>query len=246
MVGDADTNAVTRIPWEDFQRLFARGFKQGEHVAIVGQTGSGKSVLGVSLCKLIGARRAKDGRPSRVVILANKPRDATVSALGWPVVKKWPPSYGQEHCIVWPRGGEPSTAARRQRQVFAPLLDMLYQEGGQTVYIDEASYFERPLPNGLALGPTMEQYWTSARSLSLSVVAGTQRPRNVSRSMWSEPSWVFVFTPDDEDDLRRVAELSGDRLRVMAASEQLDGHEFLCIRRQRGHKKSLYISKVTA
>lgn len=239
-----DATSVTVVRWDDFSRIFAKAHKQGEHVGIVGQTGSGKSVLGLSLCKIISKRRANDGRPARVVVLATKPRDDTVSALGWPVVKKWPPSYGQEHCIVWPRGGSPSTVAQRQRQIFRPLLDTIYGEGGQTLYIDEASYFERPIPDGLGLSSTMEQYWTSARSLLLTLIAGTQRPRHVSRSMWSEPSWIFVFAPDDEDDLRRVAEMSGAKAQVLEIAQNLGPHECLCVRRQRGTEKQLYVTKV--
>jgi hypothetical protein len=130
--------------------------------------------------------------------------------------------------------------------VFSPLLDTIYHEGGQTLYIDEAAYFEEPLPKGLGLAPTMEQYWTTARALKLSLIAGTQRPRHVTRSMWSEPSWLFIFPPDDEDDLRRIAEMSGAKAQLMEIVPHLGGHEFLCVRRQRdmGGHKQLYISKV--
>lgn len=240
-----DAANTTVLRWREFERVFARTHKQGEHVAIVGQTGSGKSVLGLSLCKIVAARKGRDGRPTRVVVFATKPRDDTVTSLGWPIIKKWPPSYGQEACIVWPRGGAPSTVAERQRRVIGPLLDVIYQEGGQTVCIDEAGYFEEPVPNGLGLSTTMQQYWTSARALKLTLIAGTQRPRHVTRSMWSEPSWVFIFAPDDEDDLRRVAELSGAREQVLEIAPQLGGHEFLCVCRQRSKgQKRLYISKV--
>lgn len=240
-IPEAETTAVS---WEEFQQMFGRAHRQGEHVAIVGQTGSGKSVLGLSLCKIIGRRIASDKRPTRVTVLVTKPRDDTVESLGWPVIKKWPPSYGQEHCIVWPRGGTPSTATERQRRVFKPLLDTIYHEGGQTVYIDEESDFEEPLPDGMALRGTMVQYWTKARGLKVTLISGTQRPRNVTRSMWSEPSWLFVFPPDDEDDLKRVAELSGAKDDVMRIAPQLAGHTFLCVRRQRKNEKQLYISRV--
>lgn len=242
-----DTPAQLQVlEWDKFTPVFQAAHKQGEHVAIVGQTGSGKSVLGLSLCKIIGARMGKDRRPSRVVVLATKPRDDTVTALGWPVIKKWPPSYGQEHVIVWPRGGPPDTETARQRAVFRPLLNVIYQEGGQTVYIDEAGYFEDAPPDGLGMRGIMTKYWTNARANKLSLVAATQRPRNVTRSMWSEPSWLFIFHPDDEDDLKRVAELSGAKEAVLEVTPQLGGHEFLCVHRPRGAgTKQLYVSKVS-
>jgi energy-coupling factor transporter ATP-binding protein EcfA2 len=234
----------TVLRWPAFGELFRRAHKQGEHVAIVGQTGSGKTVLGLELCKIIGSRPGRDRRPARVVVLATKPRDASLKALGWPILKEWPPAYGQEHAIVWPRGGPPSSRAARLAGTYRPLLDTIYHEGGQTVYIDEAAYFERPPPAGLGLHGTMEELWTTGRSLKLTLVAGTQRPRHVTRSMWSEPSWVFIFPPDDLDDLKRVAELSGRKEDVLAIAERLGAFEFLCIRRQRGGGRALYVSRV--
>lgn len=235
------------LAWPVFQDRFRRAHKQGEHVGIVGVNGSGKSVLGLELCKIIGARRTRTGRPASVTVLAVKPRDKTLSDLaaeGWPVVKKWPPSYGEERNIVWPKAKTPSTAAREQRAVFRPLLDAIYGEGGQTVYIDEAAYFERALPSGLGLHGTMEQYWSSARSLNLTLIAGTQRPRNVTRSMWSEPAWLFIFSLHDREDLKRVAELSGRRDEVLEVAGLLGGFEFLCVRRQANGTRELYVSRV--
>lgn len=241
---DSPAAGLTVMEWDRFADLFKASHKQGEHVAIVGQTGSGKSVLGVSLCKVVGSRMGTDRRPSRVVILGTKPRDDTLTSLGWPIIKKWPPAYGQEHCIVWPRGGDPDTAATRQRRIFLPLMNTIYQEGGQTVNIDEAGYFEDPQPHGLGLKTVMGQYWTNARANKLTLIAATQRPRHVNRSMWSEPSWIFIFSPDDEDDLKRVAELSGAKDAVLEVAEKLGPYEFLCVRRQRQHAKTLYVSKV--
>lgn len=243
------------VTWEHFKETFARTHKQGEHISIVGPTGSGKTLLGLELIKIIGARTSKDGLPSRVVVLVYKPRDDTMDRLRqglpkkskeWTVIKKWPPSYGQEHAVVWPKGGPPSGAAARHRAVFLPLLDTIYAEGGQTIYIGEAAYFERPLPSGLGMSGTLEQFWSTARSLKLTVVADTQRPRHVSRLMWSEPAWIFIFALEDDDDLRRVAELSGRKRDVFYITKKLGGHEFLCIRRQRNGKRALYVSKVDA
>lgn len=239
---------VTVLTWPEFQAMFLRHHKQGEHVSIVGPTGSGKTVVGLELCKLIGSRKGKDKRPSRVTVLAYKPRDDTMRAIlpakDWPTIKSWPPGYGREHCVVWVRGGPPSLATKRQRAVFVPLLDTIYQEGGQTVYIPEASHFERKPPEGLGMGGVMTEFWSSARSSKLTVISDTQRPRHVTLSMWTEPSWVIIFPPDDDEDLRRVAQLSGGRSDVWRAAQELGSFEFLCVARQRGGIRELFVSRV--
>lgn len=228
--------------------MFFESHRQGEHCSLVGATGSGKSVCAVELCKIVGRRRAKDGRPARVTVLADKPRDDTIMRLhtvnGWPIIKKWPPNYGQEHVIVWPRGGTPTEEVKRHRAVFLPLLEHIYMEGGQTVMVDEAAYFEDAPPAGLGMKGTMSKFWRAARSNKVSMIAGTQRPTHVSRLMWSEPSWLFIFTVEDDEDLKRVAQLSGDRWNVWAIVPQLGGHEFLCVRRQRDGRHDLIVSRV--
>jgi hypothetical protein len=240
----------TVLQWEDFQAMFLANHKVGEHCAIVGPNGSGKTLLGLELCKMIGSRKQKDnGRPWPVTVLQYKPRDSTIQLAipDWPIIKKWPPKYGEEHCIVWPRGGPPSEASRRQRAVFAPLLDKIYQEGGQCVFITEAAYFERAQPNGLGLSGTMEQFWGTARSLNLSVVSDTQRPRNVTLLMWTEPAWLFVYRLKNRDDVKHIADLSGEQVGVWSIVPQLGEHEFLCIRNQQhqGEQHGLYVSRVT-
>lgn len=55
---------------------------------------------------------------------------------------------------------------------------------------------------------------------------------------------MFVFAVEDEEDLKRVAQLSGQPLAVWRVVPRLGGHEFLCIRRQRGGDRGLYVSRV--
>ena len=237
---------VQVLYWPDFQAMFLGAHKQGEHVAIVGPTGSGKTLVGLEICKMVGSRKASNGRPSSVTVLVYKPRDDTLREIlpkeEWPEIKKWPPSFGQEHNIVWVRSG----GVAKQRAVFIPLLDQMYQEGGQSVYIPEASHFERKPPDGLGMGGKMTEFWSAARSNKLTLISDTQRPRFVTRSMWTEPQWTIIFPPDDEDDLIAVAKLSGRKMDVLRTVNSLGEHEFLCVRRQRGNggQRALYVSRV--
>lgn len=226
---------VERVPWQQVSDYFTRTHKLGEHVAIEGPNGSGKSVLALLLLEERGARQTVQRRPVSITVMAVKPRDRTLSLLGWRRMrdlKDWPPPYGDEQVILWPTYGDPASVTARQRAIFEPALREIMGSGNQIVYIDEAAYFEEPLPTGLGLHGILNQFWYMSRANGVTLMAATQRPRRVSRSMWSEPYWLFIFRPEDEDDLKRVAQLSGFKQLVMDVVPQLGTHEFLMLRRR--------------
>lgn len=226
---------VQVVPFERVADLFRTKHKLGEHVSCVGPNGSGKSTAMLALLKERGKRRAKDGRPTRIVIFGDKPRDSTLSGAGLERltnVKQWPPGHGQEHVIFWPTYGDPHTAAARHRAAFRAVIQEIIASGNQIVYVDEAAYWSEPRPEGLGLSPLLSQCWQKMRASGISVVASTQRPRRVPIAMWSEPYWLVIFRPDDEEDLKRVAQLSGQKQLVLEIVPQLDAHEFLMLRRR--------------
>lgn len=245
-----DSIEFTVLPGDEFLAMFESEHEQGQAVAIEGPTGSGKSVLGFQLAEAIGNHTTPSGAPSRVTILGVKPVDKTLSDFHkrtkWPYIKNWPPSYGEERNIVWPRSRSwgAGKQAQMQSKIFESLLDEIYIEGGQTVVVDEEAYFERPLPKGLGLGPTMENFWSNARSNDITTIALTQRPRHVTLLMWSESQWLIIFKPEHQEDLEHIAKASGRRWEVMAIASQLGSHEFLCVRRTRDGEHKLYVSKV--
>jgi energy-coupling factor transporter ATP-binding protein EcfA2 len=219
---------VERAPWDDFIEDFTRAHKLGDHVSIIGPTGEGKSTLGLAILE-----ERKEARDSHIVIIATKPKDETLSRMGWPIITQWPPSYGQNQVILWPRfGSDPESAPMKQRKVIQPALVSIFNDGSRVVYFDEAWYLDEKMK----LGGMIDQYLTQGRSNQLTVIIGTQRPRNVPRTIFSEPAWVFFFRTRDNDELKRVSEIGGsvDTAMVRDEIQSLEKYEFLCIRKDTG------------
>lgn len=54
---------------------------------------------------------------------------------------------------------------------------------------------------------------------------------------------MFVFRLEDEDDLKRVAQIGG-REQLEQIHDGLGGHEFVCVHRPRGGTRGYYVSRV--
>jgi DNA helicase HerA-like ATPase len=230
------------VSWEELGPAFYAewGWPEGqwmpEHMAILGPTGSGKSQFMTTViderCKLTGAH---------AVILVTKQADKTTKRLaneGWKIRTSWPPDYGETRVVFWPPGRSMTEGSSKQRKaVFDFLAELWKPDSNLILAFDEISYVEVEL----RLRPMIEQYWREARSLGITIVAGTQRPRNVSRYMHSEPGWSVAFRPDDEDDAKRVAEILGSRKLYTPLLMELERFHFLMVRRR---TREAYISRL--
>lgn len=247
----AEQTTVPRIGWGELRDYFADQFELGDHVAVAGATGEGKTAAVIELLREVAKRETVQGWPVAVTILEVKRRDSTMQRLiasgdfrRIRSIKEWPPHLAEARTVVWPPPGDVSGRGRRLSRFFGAVLDEIDASGNQIVFVDEAAYFERPLPNGLGLGRFMENYWTTQRSNGVSLVAATQRPVRVSRSMWSEPSWLFIFALEDEDDLKTVASRSvGYKQQILATVPTLREHEFILIRRRPRSEQLIAVSK---
>ena len=180
-------------PWSKF--LPAWDWQQGQHVTMIGPTGSGKTTM----------IRAILSRRDYVVFAATKPKDSTIDLLeseGFTVVRKWSPRFDRQ--VLWPkieRMGDLSV----QRKEIGLMMEDAYQQGGWTVVLDELRY----VTDHLRLKQHVQLLLLQGRSLGVSVVSGSQRPRHVPLEAYSQAQHLFLWQTSDRQDLRRIREFSG-------------------------------------
>lgn len=218
---------VPLLPWDEFTPRF--DWRQGEHVTLLGPTGTGKTTAAVQLL----AKR------SYVVAIGTKPKDATFEhlrrQLGYQVVPTLPagklPATGAR-VIVWPRMTTLDRSAKRAiAGTVRDTLDRAYSAGGWTIFADEFAY----LTNTLRLAPELADIWQQGRAAHVSLIGGSQRPRHIPLDAYSAASHLFLWRTNDDYDLKRLAGLNGvDSKLVRRLVPQLPRHHVLYVSTRTG------------
>jgi hypothetical protein len=209
-------------------------YRSGEHVTLLGPTGSGKTHLLGDLAKHTASKA------NRAILLAVKPRDDTVDAiakrLNLAVTHDWPPSRGQRIIhddkpgwVVWPRFSfDPARDRRKVHEIHRRVLLDSYRRGNRLLIVDEAYL----LTNIYDLEDELVELWTSGRSMGAAVWGATQRPAYVPLWMYDQADHLFLANEPDARARQRYDEIGGiDRHLVENLVMNLDEHEFLYIRR---------------
>jgi hypothetical protein len=216
------TGPVERLPWAEFLTRFR--WEQGEHVSMIGPTGSGKTTLALGILD----------RRQYVCALGTKPEDKTLDKLvhadGWQKIRAWddkrPIISGQaQRVVLWPRFREVGDEANQRYQLDRAMRAM-FREGRWCLFADELYY----LADKLKMRSLLETYWTQGRSVGLSLVGGTQRPAGIPLHAYSSATHLFFWRDNDEVNLKRMGglgALNSKAIRGLVAS--LPRHDTLYV-----------------
>lgn len=179
-------------------------WRQGQHVAVVGRTGTGKTYL---VSKLVQLRRY-------VVIFRTKPDNNKFP--GFDTVRKASAMdhWRSERLLLEPEYDQQAIEGYR-------MLDRAWKDGGWTIVIDENWYAEQQL----GLKSYIVRLLTQGRSKDISVVVGMQRPVDISRFALSEITHLCTFRCEGRDLKFSLRDSTVDE--IVPAVRSLRGHDFV-------------------
>lgn len=189
---------MSRAQWLETMR---RQWQQGQHIAIMGRTGRGKTHLARDLMALRGW----------VVVIAIKRADDTLStfpAAGYKLINKWPPKYGDNRVLFWAKPKNLSDMAD-QRSRIASVLNDVFENGGWAVLFDDVAR----VANGLGFKREIATMLNEARSSHASVVSCMTQPSSVTQAipseLWRQVRYHLVFYYRVGRDLDSIADITG-------------------------------------
>jgi len=227
-------HGIERFSRENFLATRWR-YKPGEHVTILGPTGTGKTWLAYQLLE----HTATPQLPAVVIVM--KPRDATAKAwskkLDHPRTATWPPS---EFAKIW-RAKNPSGYTLWPKHTFDPqrddyahyvvfrkaILDC-YKTGHKIIFADELY----SLSDELGLDRELITVWTKGRSMDCGLWGATQKPSHVPLWAYSQAEHIFLHRDPDKRNQDRYGDIGGVDPRIVRdITNSLERHQWLYIRR---------------
>lgn len=222
------------VPWEKLEPKLKREWKPGDHVTLIGPTGSGKTHMALALAKIC----------KYSLIIATKRRDPLLESLiKKHVVISDPKQIGDmaktmdgvpvnRRLMFWPRFGNNISNTERiklQAEYIAFVLDWAEKSENWAIVCDELMWISR----NLRLERELEAVWFQGRTQGISLIGAAQRPTHVPRLAYSQATYFFIWQTADRADLERLRDISAGFPRGMidkgVVELDWDSHECLFV-----------------
>jgi len=228
--GNIDVDRLApRVQWDEWYEWFKKDWKQGQHLAIIAPTDTGKTTLALWLLPIM----------KFIVVFATKPRDRTLDKLldvhsklshivgNFKLFREWKKGNPKKtpKRLLWPDAKQ-LYAAGKQQEVFQEALQHIYRDGGWAVYLDELWF----MASVLRLEHEVRIFLQQARSNFITLIVSSQRPSRIPLEVYDQSRHLFFGRDNDERNLSRIsgiAWISAGVIKWIVA--HLEPHEFLYI-----------------
>lgn len=196
------TPAYDMLSYPDFTSRFRGVWRQGEHVALLGPTGSGKTY---TLRDIANIRRW-------VVVLAVKRKDDTLDLFTrgtapFERIGKWPANYNQNRVVL----SLPPSSLRdvTQADKIYDVLNDVFLAGGWCLVLDDTAY----IAAHLGLRRQIAQLLNVGRSSGISLMTAATQASSVAANIPSEylrqVRHVLMWRFEDARDREACARITG-------------------------------------
>jgi hypothetical protein len=197
---------------DSFAKIWADMWQQGQHVTMLGMTGSGKTTCErflLSPCDFVIVPDAKAG-------------DDNLDNFGYRRVGRWPLPLDMRHAlknkepvhVILGKVAKTKRVKEANTEMLRRAVGDLWEQGGWTVACDELQLLASKRFAGGEVGDDIEELLISARFRKISVVSVFQRPSigrdtPAASAAISQSEYVFVSTTRDQSVHDRLAEICG-------------------------------------